>query len=293
MDIAFKQRQLWPSFNKENAIFSKLKSAYYTTTLINSEGYKRGLSPTEYWVRNVYGKQDDLLWSVRDPYSSVNGYKGALYQNNTYPTGNDGKSMRTTVCYQYGLSRPNRNRVNQILKNAFKQNGATKVNILKTAIWRYFPRFSPVDSQRGILWDILDIQGKYGIWYAGSSVIFESVKSVVEYNKLLVRSMQPIKKTNCDEEDSVNSVANDDDDDDDKEEDDDEDKDHNGIDNDSNEDNDGNITGIENSPKDSDYSNHVSAAAEDSDENDNAYGDGNENHDGDYTEGDDNGERTA
>ena len=29
------------------------------------------------------------------------------------------------------------------------------------------------------------------MWYAGSSVIFESVKSVVECNKLFVRLMKP------------------------------------------------------------------------------------------------------
>ena len=33
------------------------------------------------------------------------------------------------------------------------------------------------------------MQGKYGIWYAGSSVSFESVKSVVEYNKILTSNM--------------------------------------------------------------------------------------------------------
>ena len=33
------------------------------------------------------------------------------------------------------------------------------------------------------------MQGKHGIWYAGSSVSFESVKSVVEYNKILLSNM--------------------------------------------------------------------------------------------------------
>ena len=46
--------------------------------------------------------------------------------------------------------------------------------------------------ESGILWRILELQGRYGMWYAGSSVRFESVKSVVEYNKILVSNMQNI-----------------------------------------------------------------------------------------------------
>ena len=147
-------------------------------------------------MKNVYGKRQHLFWSARDSYSAINGYRGVLYRNNTYPTGNDDKSMRTNVCYQYGTSRTTRYTVNDILKDALKKNGVTKLGILKTITWRYFPRYSPADIQGGILWDTLKIQGKYGMWYAGASVIFESVKSVVEYNKLLVRLMEPIKKTN-------------------------------------------------------------------------------------------------
>ena len=67
----------------------------------------------------------------------------------------------------------------------------TKIDIKFVKPWRYFPRFNPEDVNAGIIWDIVKMQGKYGMWYAGSSVIFESVKSVVEYNELLVRKMKP------------------------------------------------------------------------------------------------------
>ena len=33
-------------------------------------------------------------------------------------------------------------------------------------------------------------QGVHGMWYAGSSVIFESVPAVMEYNELLLRQME-------------------------------------------------------------------------------------------------------
>ena len=34
------------------------------------------------------------------------------------------------------------------------------------------------------------LQGSGDIWYAGSSVVFETVRSVMEYNRLLVRQME-------------------------------------------------------------------------------------------------------
>ena len=76
------------------------------------------------------------------------------------------------------------------MKADLKKMGATYVSIKKVIPWRYFPRFNPQEMKEGILWDIVDMQGKHGMWYIGSSVIFESVKSVVEYNKLLVSKMK-------------------------------------------------------------------------------------------------------
>ena len=76
------------------------------------------------------------------------------------------------------------------MKGTLRQMNGTNINIRVVEPWRYFPRFNPADMNAGILWDILKMQGKYGMWYAGSSVIFESVKSVVEYNELLVQKMR-------------------------------------------------------------------------------------------------------
>ena len=64
-------------------------------------------------------------------------------------------------------------------------------------------RWSPEDASNGSHWDVFNLQaslssvktlktlaqGVDGIWYAGSSVIFESVPAVMEYNELLLRQM--------------------------------------------------------------------------------------------------------
>ena len=45
--------------------------------------------------------------------------------------------------------------------------------------------------QEGRLWDVFSMQGRSRTWYIGSSVSFESIRSVMEYNNLLVRNMLP------------------------------------------------------------------------------------------------------
>jgi len=48
-------------------------------------------------------------------------------------------------------------------------------------------RWNPEEMTAGYLWDTFEIQGTKRTWYAGSSVSFESVRSVMAYNKLLLR----------------------------------------------------------------------------------------------------------
>ena len=67
----------------------------------------------------------------------------------------------------------------------------TGLEILNTISWRYFPRWSPEDMEQGRHWQVFQIQGQRRMWYAGSSVSFESIRSVMEYNKLLIRQMRP------------------------------------------------------------------------------------------------------
>ena len=45
--------------------------------------------------------------------------------------------------------------------------------------------------EAGRLWDVFRMQGRNGIWYSGASVSHESIRSVMEYNKLLVKNMVP------------------------------------------------------------------------------------------------------
>jgi len=82
--------------------------------------------------------------------------------------------------------------LNNILKNLYFDGfGASSVEILQTISWEYFYRWSPQEMEDGALWKMFDIQGKRKTWFIGSSVSFEAVRSVMEYNSLLLRNMIP------------------------------------------------------------------------------------------------------
>ena len=55
-------------------------------------------------------------------------------------------------------------------------------------------------------WDVFGMQGQQRTWYAGSSVSFESVRSVMEYNKLLLKQMVPRNGENSMDQPQENTV---------------------------------------------------------------------------------------
>lgn len=181
---------------QEKKLFNAARPTYFTASIVNSKNEIRGQTPIDYWIDNMHEDYPHSVWAQRDSYSSIRQYGGPKYQNGKLATGNDNRSARTCVVYQMGRFEPTLFSVqNKLLSHSKKING-TNIEILKTKIWRYFPRYSPRDMTKGYLWRILEMQGKYSMWYIGSSVCFESVKSVIEYNELLVRNMQrPSERT--------------------------------------------------------------------------------------------------
>ncbi|XP_066913754.1 uncharacterized protein [Clytia hemisphaerica] len=179
---------LWDANVEERFYFSRSKPAFFTTALVDTDGELRAPSPIDYWFDNINKKRQHSLWALRDSYGALHGYSGAMYQSKLYPSGNDGKQTRSQVTYQMGDEAPVYTELRHTLLNAMKTDlQASSVNVLYMKTWRYFPRFSHQDLADGMLWRILEMQGNHGMWYIGSSVSFESVKSVVEYNKLLLK----------------------------------------------------------------------------------------------------------
>ena len=65
--------------------------------------------------------------------------------------------------------------------------GANNVEIMKQINWEYFYRWNPTEMAEGRIWQVFNMQGNKKTWYAGSSVGFESVRSVISYNNLLLK----------------------------------------------------------------------------------------------------------
>ena len=83
-----------------------------------------------------------------------------------------------------------REELNNILDTHYREGfNASQVEILNTVSWSYFPRWSPAEAGQGRHWQVFEMQGRGNMWYGGASVSFESVKSVLEYNNLLLRQM--------------------------------------------------------------------------------------------------------
>jgi hypothetical protein len=53
--------------------------------------------------------------------------------------------------------------------------------------WYYFPHFPQAAIQAGAPWKLLELQGKHGMFFVGSSCCFESVLDVMAYNDLIFK----------------------------------------------------------------------------------------------------------
>ncbi|XP_033763411.1 polyenoic fatty acid isomerase-like [Pecten maximus] len=181
-------------FNKEEkSRFKKMNRYYYTTSLVDTKeinGTERGLTPESYFADNINSKVDGSVWVKRDSFNSLQYNTGANYTDNLYP-GADGRFDQTSVYYQFTRENPDKDELeNELREHIEQREGAEVLNLLRVFVWDYFPQFSVADIASGITWDIFEMQGKYGMWYAGSSVYFESVKSVIEYNNLMFRQYE-------------------------------------------------------------------------------------------------------
>lgn len=61
--------------------------------------------------------------------------------------------------------------------------------IIDRQAWDYFPRFTSDAIQAGAPWTLIEKQGIRSTWYIGSSVSFESVEAVLEFNHFMLDHM--------------------------------------------------------------------------------------------------------
>uniref|UniRef100_A0A7M5UXT1 Amine oxidase domain-containing protein n=2 Tax=Clytia hemisphaerica TaxID=252671 RepID=A0A7M5UXT1_9CNID len=175
---------------EERKLFRGMTNSYYATSLVDDVGGRRGQSSVNWWMENIKGGKDFSVWANRDAYTMFHDLNGMRYSQQQTVTGSDNQTeIRTSVFYQYSHNKPRKDHLASVLKRHLKKMGASSVEIIKQYPWKYFTRFTEPQLLSGAIWKVLELQGKRNMWFVGASVSFESVKSVVEYNQLLVDRM--------------------------------------------------------------------------------------------------------
>ncbi|XP_061179496.1 uncharacterized protein LOC133188130 [Saccostrea echinata] len=175
---------------KERNLFSRLRNAYFVLSLVESDIGRRGNDPQVYFNNDVE-QPTYPIYAAYNFYQAKNNISNDDHRLGIRENGPDGRPQETVMYYQYGFENPWAKDIDFIIQSklasTLKRFDKTNPRILEQIKWGYyFPRFPAKDADRGYLWDILDMQGKYNTWYIGSSVCFESMESVVEYNNLMM-----------------------------------------------------------------------------------------------------------
>ena len=165
----------------EKQYFGTLTHKIYSTSLMHANNSTRN-GPIAMYAENIERKTEHSILQDID-------MDGIFLQDlSTYK---DFKVERrlTTVC-QYGKDYINEAELHAIVKKHYSTGFThTDIEIFNTISWPYFYRWNPHEVADGIHWKVFNMQGVHRTWYAGSSVSFETIKSVMEYNNLLLRQM--------------------------------------------------------------------------------------------------------
>lgn len=176
---------------KEKSLFSTLTNANYVTTLIESDNGRRGRDPQSYYNSDIE-QPTYPVYATYNTYHAKNNITGDPHRLGIRENGPDRNPQETVMYYQYGTENPWTKDIDFIIQSKLSAHlqrfDKTNPKILEQIKWGYyFPRFRIPEANRGYLWDILDMQGQFNTWYIGSSVCFESMESVIEYNNLLMK----------------------------------------------------------------------------------------------------------
>lgn len=181
---------------EERKLFEGMTHSYYSTSLVDEMGTKRSQAPEDWFFTNIKDSQSNIVWADRDSYGVLNQINGPAYEQGLNKTGDDDSPKRSMVIYQYSVSEqePRTQELMEEIGKHFQAMGATSYLVVDQNKWSYFPRFNQTQTEEGNHWRVLDIQGNNNVWYIGSSTSFESVKSCVEYNLLLINRMEKPKR---------------------------------------------------------------------------------------------------
>ena len=167
-------------------LFSTLSHHVFAASLMRAKNTARN-TPISYYSQTISDKIEHAVTADIDVKGSsdiaCNNLNVSRYDKNE-------KDARLITVLQLGRTATNEAHLNDVARNHYeKEFHATDVEIFNTITWPYFYKWDQHEVAKGNHWKVFDLQGHQRTWYAGASVSFESVKSVMEYNNLLLRQL--------------------------------------------------------------------------------------------------------
>ena len=164
-----------------------MKPIIYRTALMTAKNTIRN-QPISLFRENVKNKVDGSVVLDVDMKGTLNYCDNTGCSFTTEQYNNLTKSERTITVFQMLSRATNEFESNDIVRNQYSnQFNASDIQILLTFTTQYSYKWTPDDLSKGYPWEVFKLQGKYRTWYAGATVSYETVKSVLEYNNLLLR----------------------------------------------------------------------------------------------------------
>ena len=172
---------------KETSLFSSLTPHIFVSSLIQIQDKIPNL-PIAYYRENLESKIEGAVTSDMDVEEILNHCEDCLTNENMSSSMNGFANLKYVL--QLRKNAINEMESNEIVRRHYEQGfNARNIEFLDTITWQYFYKWAPNEMAQGNHWKVFDIQGTERTWYAGASVCFETVKSVMEYNKLLLRQL--------------------------------------------------------------------------------------------------------
>ena len=97
-------------------------------------------------------------------------------------------SSNAFITYQYCNNEAdfNQSKCDEDFINDLEKKGIKLDKEISQNTWSYFPKYNQQDIQNGLPWKTLLLQGVNNTWYIGSSVSFESINAVLNFNHLIM-----------------------------------------------------------------------------------------------------------
>ena len=163
----------------EKITLSETEHAYYTVSLVDHPlSVTRSESPIDRFLFNTPRYNESTVYVTRDSFATLNYIVGDNYTRGPFPDGKDGKPLATSIVHQLSRGNPEYgDTAQEKLRKHFRDgmHVGDNFNVISNVTFSYFPRYSADALTRGVLWDIVDMQGRYNTWYIGSSVSCECV----------------------------------------------------------------------------------------------------------------------